>query len=160
MILKLGEVTIELTDSVMKKLKNYVQDKGSNESGGILLGGYIPDEKKYIITDISVPCKKDFQSPILFIRNRKNAQKIIDRFWKQSNGKINYLGEWHTHSCEMPYPSFVDKALLRTIISDRSNVWNEIFMLILGQNNTFYLGMSNTNNHGTIINEVQVKGEL
>lgn len=159
MVIKLGQVNIELTEQVLKILKKYVQRTGENESGGILLGGFIPSINKYIITNISEPCNKDIRGSSFFIRNRENAQRVIDEFWKNSCGKINYLGEWHTHGCEMPYPSFTDKRLLKMIMEDESNVWNEIFMLIVGKDASFYIGMTNVRAKGRIVAEVLVEEE-
>ena len=139
MILRLNEINIELTESMLMIVKEYIQGKGQCENGGILLGGYIPSENKYVITTASKPCVHDQKGPTHFIRNKENAQRIINQYWKDSKGKINYLGEWHTHGCERPYPSHVDRKLLEMIICDESNVWPEIFMLIVGRNNTFYL---------------------
>lgn len=153
MIIQLENVTIELTETFVRKIKKYTQGEGKNESGGILLGGFIPTENKYIITDASVPNDDDLGGPTFFVRNHLKAQEIIDRCWKESDGKINYLGEWHTHGCKNPRPSITDKQLLKMIISDQSNVWNEIFMFILGRNNTFYFCMADVQNKGQIIAE-------
>lgn len=157
MVVRLNNIIVELTDSLLNKIKKYTQDEGKNESGGILLGGFIPRENKYVITDASVPNNIDRSGPAFFIRNYEVAQEIIDKCWEESFGIINYLGEWHTHGCNNPRPSFTDRKLLKMIISDKSNVWNEVFMLILGRNNTFYLGMSDVQNKGRIIAEVMVK---
>ena len=96
---------------------------------------------------------------MFFIRNSRRAQKIINKQWKKSNGTINYLGEWHTHGWVKPYPSSTDKELLKMIIADKSNVWNEVFMLILGNDNSFYLGMTDVENKGIIVAEQMIKGE-
>ena len=158
-MLRLNDVNIELTQQLLQKLKKYVQEIGECESGGVLLGGYIPIDHKYIITDATEPCSRDESGPMFFLRNRDNAQKIINQYWADSMGKINYLGEWHTHPCVMPYPSNTDRKLLKTIISDKSNVWNETFILIVGNNNTYYLGMTNTKSKGNIIAEMQIEEE-
>lgn len=155
MIIRLNDITVELTDSFLIKIKEYTQDIGKNESGGILLGGYIPEQNKYVITGASVPNSNDRSGPAFFVRNCESAQEIIEDVWKKSSGKINYLGEWHTHGCKNPYPSFTDRELLEMIILDESNVWNEVFMLILGRNNTFYIGMSDVQNKGKITAEVR-----
>ncbi len=158
MIIKLNQVYVELTEQLLEKLKKYIQDEGENEAGGILLGGFIPLENKYVITYASEPCREDYSGASFFIRNRYSAQKIINGLWNSSEGKINYLGEWHTHGCEMPYPSFTDKKLLKTIMKDKSNVWKEVFMLIVGRKNTFYLGMTDTEAKGKIVAEVMIRG--
>ena len=157
MIIRLNDITVALTESFLIKIKEYTQDIGKKESGGILLGGYIQEQNKYVITEASVPNGNDKRGPAFFIRDYKRAQKIIDKCWSESEGTINYLGEWHTHGCKNPQPSITDKELLKMIISDESNVWNEIFMLILGRNNTFYLGMADVNSEGVIIAEIIVK---
>lgn len=157
--IKLNEVVVELTDLLLGKLERYIQNVGDNESGGILVGGFIPAENKYVITEASVPCSKDVCGRTFFIRDRENAQKIINKIWKDSKGTINYLGEWHTHGCEMPFPSSTDKRLLRIIMKDRSNVWNEAFILIVGRNNTYYIGMTNIESKGKIVAEISFRRE-
>lgn len=159
MIVELNDVTVELTDSFLNTIRKYTQGRGDNESGGIILGGFIPDKKKYVFTDASVPNCKDRSGPLFFIRNSRSAQKIINRQWKKSKGTINYLGEWHTHGWVNTYPSSTDKALLKMIIADKSNVWDEVFMLILGNDNSFYLGMADVESKGMIVAEQIIKGE-
>ena len=114
MIVKLNEITVELTEQMLIVVKKYIQE---------------------------------------------NGQEIINNYWEASEGKINYLGEWHTHSCKKPYPSYTDKKLLRSLIKDKSNVWAELFMLIVGRNNTFYLGMTSEKSKGEIIAEIQIGGD-
>ena len=46
MIIELNDVTVELTDSFLNTIRNYTQGRGDNESGGIILGGFIPSENK------------------------------------------------------------------------------------------------------------------
>lgn len=160
MIIQLNECIIELEEHVMNVFKKYIQYNGEDESGGILLGGYIPEENKYIITYASEPSDMDYRGATYFIRNQKNAQKIIDRLWTDSDGKINYLGEWHTHGCKNPYPSNTDRKLLKSLIKDKSNVWSELFMIILGNDGSFYLGMTNVKSKGKIVSEIQIGEEL
>lgn len=160
MIVKLNDITVELTESLLDKIEKFTQDINKCESGGILLGGFIPKEKRYVITEVTVPNETDLSSPTYFVRNYKSAQIIIEKCWTESSGKINYLGEWHTHGCINPKPSFTDRKLLKMIISDESNVWDEVFMLILGQDNTIYLGMTNVQSKGKIIAEIIIRRDV
>lgn len=159
MIIQLNECIVELEKQMLNVLKKYTQYDGKNESGGILLGGYIPEKNKYVITVATEPCDMDFSGPSYFIRNQKNAQEIINKIWMDSEGKINYVGEWHTHGCNNPYPSNTDRKLLKSLIEDKSNVWSELFMIILGNDGSFYVGMTNVKSKGTIVAEIQVGGE-
>ncbi len=158
MIVKLNQVNIELTEQMLMTISKYIQKEGQSESGGVLMGGYIPSENKYVMTIASEPCAKDQRGPVLFVRSKENAQRIINQYWKDSEGRINYLGEWHTHGCKSPAPSLVDKKLLKLIIKDKSNVWPEVFMLIIGRDKSFYLGMANVESKGKIVAEIQIEG--
>lgn len=75
----------------------------------------------------------DNSGPSHFVRNKDVAQKEINRQWMESDGLVNYLGEWHTHAQVNPKPSIVDLSLLRQIIKDHSSLWPHLLMLILGQ---------------------------
>ena len=93
----------------------------------------------YVITDITIPGSNDKQGPFFFVRDRIDAQEQINEYWNESDGIINYLGEWHTHPQEYPIPSHVDNALIRQVIDDGSVIWPEMLMIIVGIKNTITL---------------------
>ena len=159
MNVSIENISIEIEDNVLNVLRKYEQTIGMYEAGGILLGGYIPQENKYIITAATEPSIHDKRGLLFFVRNRKKSQTIINECWHQSGGLINYLGEWHTHACKWPVPSFPDRQLLRMIAKDKSNVWQLFFMIIVGQGNTFFLGIADADQNGKLIYEIQFKGE-
>lgn len=101
----------------------------------------------------------DFSGPAYFIRNQKNVQEIINKIWMDSERKVNYMGEWHTHGYNNPCPSNTDRNLLESLIEDKSNVCSELFMIILGDDGYFYLGMTSVKSKGRIVAEIQVGGE-
>ena len=84
MIIRLNDITVELTESFLIKIKEYTQDIGKKESGGILLGGYIQEQNKYVITEASVPNGNDKRGPAFFIRDYKREQNIIDKCLSES----------------------------------------------------------------------------
>lgn len=129
---KIG-VKVEIPDEVMSNMARYEQLPAENEKGGILLGMYDKDNQYYQITDFTVPTEHDNSGPSHFVRNKDVAQKEINRQWMESDGLVNYLGEWHTHAQVNPKPSIVDLSLLRQIIKDHSSLWPHLLMLILGQ---------------------------
>lgn len=153
MIIRFPEITVEITNSVMRALSVYEQKSGCYEAGGILLGKYIPEEEYYLITEITEPTSYDQFGPLYFIRNCQSAQNTIEKRWEDSRGIVNYLGEWHTHPFKNPIPSTTDRKLLVQVATDRSNVWRYIFMIILGINKTFYLGVADCKHEGKIIRE-------
>lgn len=129
-MVKLANYSIEIAESVLNDLEVFKQDSSkAHESGGILLG-YVVKKDGYIrITKISIPCNKDKSSPISFHRDADNAQKIINREFDDSEGKIIYLGEWHTHSEKRPTPSSVDICMIKR--HHKVSVLNQNILLLL-----------------------------
>lgn len=134
-----------ISENVIKKINIYRQTKGKCEAGGILLGRISIDYSEYIIEDISEPSLKDRRFKFGFIRNKSNAQKIINEAFKKSNGTIHYLGEWHTHPESNPIPSIIDKKLIDNIINETKNIVDIIFMIILGYDGSMYIGYKRKN---------------
>ncbi|MFD0836666.1 Mov34/MPN/PAD-1 family protein [Mariniflexile aquimaris] len=130
---KLGNLSIKISEEVFEKMKSFIQDENHKpEAGGILIGYYLEDNN-YSIIDSSLPSRFDKSSRYNFTRSKKNAQKIINKNFKDSKGKKIYLGEWHTHPEDYPTPSCLDKKSILEQI--RGNILNSkiIFMLILGR---------------------------
>lgn len=157
MRIQFKETTVDLSPQVCRTIYRYVQHGNLPESGGILLGKYLPNESMYFVTEASTPSFWDKFGYTFFIRRKSNAQKIINKRWKESLGQINYLGEWHTYGCDVPIPSETDKTLIRTIFNDASNVWPEIIMIILGRKSC-YIGIASAASNGENI-EYQYIGE-
>lgn len=134
------KTTLSIEDNAIKIMMKYCQKKGMNESGGILLGKARNDYSEFIITDVSEPCIKDKSGKFYFIRNKEKAQIIINKKWKQTNGEINYLGEWHTHPELIPNPSFIDRRLLNQCLKKNKYPFNGLFMIIVGINGDLYVG--------------------
>lgn len=132
-IVNLGSVKVKIYKTVIDKMNVYIQNISNKpESGGILMG-YVLKENVFAINDISVPTKFDKASRYNFTRSKENAQLILNKAFKSSNGKQIYLGEWHTHPEDYPSPSSLD---LKSIIQQfLGNVLNSpvIFMLIYGR---------------------------
>ena len=130
---ELGDLSIKISEEVFEKMKSFIQDENHKpEAGGILIGHYLEDNN-YSITDVSSPSELDKSSRFNFTRSKKNAQKIINKIFKDSKGKKIYLGEWHTHPEDYPTPSSLDKKSILEQI--RGNILNSetIFMLIIGR---------------------------
>lgn len=129
-MIKLANYTVEIANNVLENLDLLKQNSSkSHEAGGVLLG-YIIEETQYIrITKISTPCEEDISSPTSFQRDGKSTQKIIDREFNESNGKIIYLGEWHTHYEKKPIPSGIDISMIRK--HHKASILNQDLLLLL-----------------------------
>lgn len=89
---------------------------------------------------MSEPCSRDKRGIYYFIRDKENAQKVINEKWQQSNGEINYLGEWHTHPEIIPKPSFLDRKLLKECLINNKYPFHGLFMIIVGIEGDLYVG--------------------
>lgn len=133
------KLKLVIEDEVLSGIYKFNPINYKNENGGILLGKFNKKNNTYIITNISTTNSKDRKGKYFFIRNKKQAQMIIDKYWKISNGEINYLGEWHTHDEQYPTPSFVDKQLVKQMLNNKNIEINNVFMIILGKDENLYI---------------------
>ena len=137
-MIELANYCIEISDKVLDDLDSLKQNSPkSNEAGGVLLG-YVVDETKCIrITKISVPSRYDKSSPNSFTRDCDTTQKIIDEEFNESEGKIIYLGEWHTHYEKKPVPSGVDISMIKRLYNVGTFNYNLLLLLIKGTQHTY-----------------------
>lgn len=88
-------------------LLRYVQAHGDTEAGGILLGRYT-HEGGVIVDDATEPAPADERLARSFVRNDDAHVQRVYAAWYASDGRVHYLGEWHTHSEPDPIPSALD----------------------------------------------------
>lgn len=152
------DTILHIEDSALFKLYSYKQNQANqNEAGGVLFGKKIANTEEYIVSDISEPSKKDKQSRFSFVRDYRNTQKDINKKWKESEGIVNYIGEWHTHPECNPFPSSTDKNLVRQLIDDNSNVFNKLFLVIVGMDESLYIGLADTDISNNVILSIQMR---
>lgn len=102
------------------------------ETGGILLGKFNKENKVIEIAEV-YEIKTNFFSRILYRRNAKKAQKIINKRWRQTDGVINYIGEWHTHPGMQAIPSTTDLNSLSEISTKVRDFLPGTLLLIVGE---------------------------
>lgn len=140
-----SNLKLEIPNDICKELLKFKQQSNMNESGGILLGKKNLESYTYTLTTISTPSPTDKSTLTSFIRKKKNAQKILDHEWNKSNGIVNYLGEWHTHSVMHPSPSLQDKLFIKQLHKDKINQFRHFFMFILGNTGLLFIGVVDSN---------------
>ncbi len=148
-----------IEDQVLVKMFRHIQCcKQHKESGGILLGKKIQNHPTYVLTEISEPTKRDERKRFSFLRDKNSAQHIINQRWNETNGIVNYLGEWHTHPEYSPIPSQTDKKLICQVINDNSNVFTKVFLIIVGMDQSLYIGLADSNVSDKIILSEHIGG--
>lgn len=125
---------LKISSEALNVLLQYRQLRSdSSEAGGVLIGRFIKGSNDIVIDIVSDPCKQDVRSRFKFIRSKKYHQEFIDQHWSESDGRLNYLGEWHSHPEEDPSPSPVDLADWTRKLSEDQIDAETTFFLIVGQ---------------------------
>ena len=99
---------VNLDKKLLTKLLSYRQIRDCDkETGGVLMGELYPSSNRIKITHILV-CKHTNNSRYGLELNIECLQEQMNKIWKDSNGTITYLGDWHTHPEFNPKPSYID----------------------------------------------------
>ncbi|MER2002588.1 MAG: Mov34/MPN/PAD-1 family protein [Carnobacterium inhibens] len=129
--------------SVLDKIKAEYKQARYWEIGGILFGK-ISRNRKTIFIEKAEPIKGKKLFSLAYIRNGKRAQKVIDSLWKETQGELNYLGEWHTHPNILPIPSQRDKHTILELTSEKkSNYFPYTILIIMGKDQRLTITVSN-----------------
>ncbi|MFC4905562.1 Mov34/MPN/PAD-1 family protein [Kocuria oceani] len=102
-----------------------------NETGGILLGQSSLGSFRVMHTIGAGPEAEHYSRS--FTPDRDWQYDQIDEIWAKTGGKIEYLGDWHTHPTGAPIPSNTDQTLLRRTAGNPACQCPHPLMLILGQ---------------------------
>lgn len=133
---------VNLDKNLLTELLSYRQTRDSDkETGGVLMGELYPNSNKIKLTHILV-CEHTTNSRYGLELNIECLQKQMDEIWKDSNGTITYLGDWHTHPEYNPKPSYTDyitfaknyytskfeqNLLLYIILGEEKRIWFKSF---------------------------------
>lgn len=119
---------VVINKKIITLFEEEIKKIGHLETGGILLG-YLDSHKIYI-TKASNAGPKAIHDEIYFKADPDYIDMFIDMEVANSDGRIYYLGEWHTHPQIEPYPSTVDLKSITDIASSSSKEF--ALLLILG----------------------------
>lgn len=116
--------------SLIKLILKEVKMHYPLETGGMLLG-YLED-KNYYIMDL-IDCGPDAVHKCdYFLPDGKYQQPILEQKYYKSNGKITFLGDWHSHPDGDSYLSKLDKKTLKNISEDEGAQITEPIFIIIG----------------------------
>lgn len=118
--------------SVLDVFERHIQSDSGTEAGGILLGHV--RGKHLEVLEASEPTPQDRRLRYFFERMIHGHKGLAERRWRESNGLVRYIGEWHTHPQDVPSPSGTDICeweLLARARSDR----RPMLAVIVGRQN-------------------------
>jgi integrative and conjugative element protein (TIGR02256 family) len=102
------------------------------ETGGLLLGYWARDSKEAVITEIVGGGPGAVRTEDSFVPDRAFQVSELEAAFFDSDGRDNYLGEWHSHPRSWPKPSWTDRLLLRRIVLETNGDLLRPLMLIVG----------------------------
>lgn len=114
-----NERLVYFSPQVLDVFNQYIQGENDPEAGGILLGHVRGVHLE--ILEATVPTPKDHRLKYFFERLLHGHQGIAERRWRDTNGLVRYLGEWHTHPEDRPTPSGLDISEWRKLASSRKD---------------------------------------
>lgn len=101
--------------SVAEEINQFRQEgQFQHEAGGVLLG--LRRGPHIEVVKVTTPMAGDIRTRTSFLRRDPRHFEIAQRLWRESNGTIGYVGEWHTHPEPWPSPSRVDTAEWRKVL--------------------------------------------
>lgn len=144
------DIVLELPNEILQRMIEVTSGLGfREESGGILLGSKDVASRRYVVKDFTYPEPGDERSPWHFVRKKEPSNAAIRKAWEESEGTVNYLGEWHTHDEDMPTPSPTDRNLVREVVGDGSSLYEDVFMLIIGGGGGMFCGTAEMDGDGS-----------
>jgi integrative and conjugative element protein (TIGR02256 family) len=105
------------------------------ETGGVLAGRGELMQADVHVTHASAPGPRARKTMLSFARDTLYCQKFLDRIAVESEGQIDYLGEWHKHHEVEPRPSGRDIATSRDIALNPYYHVELCLLLIIGRSN-------------------------
>lgn len=107
-------VLLSLAEPVIAVFQRHIQARTSDcEAGGLLLGTV--HGSSLAVTEATIPTTWDTRLQYFFERMPFGHGSIAQARWKASGGMVRYVGEWHTHPQDYPYPSGLDRTEWNTL---------------------------------------------
>jgi len=112
--------------SVLDKIIIVSEKAKQVETGGVLMGAkcYLENDNKpsLIITHATLPGPNAIKEPAFFERDKDYCTEMVKYYFEFSDKKLNYVGEWHSHTSSDVKPSNLDHSSLQKIVLDKKYV--------------------------------------
>ena len=120
------QISVSLDEKSKEKIVEALRKYSPNEIGGILIGNKVAEDN-IIVNDVSISNEVEILNFASFIRDTVNAQRLLNKHYKDSTGF--YIGEWHSHPSFSLYPSGKDISTMKGIVQDKN--YNVSFAILI-----------------------------
>ena len=98
-----------------RKLKEYRNAKLPNETGGVLIGSYDMARRIIYVVDGTEAPPDSQECPHGFLRGSEGLQAEVERIRESTSGRLDYIGEWHSHPTRDTEPSNRDRNVIKWV---------------------------------------------
>lgn len=122
---------LRLPPDMVHKISGALQDAGTREIGGILMGEHIGAD---IFRVRNITIQRHSGSFASFVRAIQDFVAPLRHFFRTTNHdytRFNYLGEWHSHPSFEPVPSVTDRQTMHDLIQDDNVGANFVVLMIV-----------------------------
>lgn len=122
---------VVITKSVKNFLDSYSTHFLPKETGGILLG--FEDESTIYITHATEAGLNAKHSKCMFTREQTYCKHELDRIFVETNGRCDYIGEWHSHpfNCSISLLDII--SLISLALNPTNNIDNPILLININE---------------------------
>ncbi|WP_416041519.1 Mov34/MPN/PAD-1 family protein [Acinetobacter lactucae] len=135
------EIFIVIDKNAIDNINSFRQKQISQaEACGVIIGER--KGKHFFITQFTPPMPTDIRSRYACKRNIEGHQELVDMYHSQTQGCLQYLGEWHSHPQVNAFPSQKDLSewpVTYNYLYSKENI-SDMICLILGTEND-WLGL-------------------
>ncbi len=100
--------------SVLHTIRREVRRAPFTETGGPLVG-YISADDALVVTHASGPGPRAEHARHSVLIDGQHAQQFCDHLWHESDGRLDYVGDWHRHPGWSLTPSQHDIVAMCTV---------------------------------------------
>jgi integrative and conjugative element protein (TIGR02256 family) len=104
------------------------------ETGGVLIGKYDENLRLATVYLATGPTIDSEHKPTTFKRGIEGIKDQITFAQQNISPKLHYIGEWHSHPNNKPYPSYTDLKQMQIFAKNRQFGIKSPLLLIVGGN--------------------------
>ncbi len=123
-------IQAEITKQIRSRMKVALQNAGSREIGGILMGQEVA-QGHFIVVDFSLDDVSGERAH--FVRDVEHHKKALDEFFDRTGHdykNFNYLGEWHSHPKFSVQPSTTDKYSMQDLVEGERDIDFAVLLIV------------------------------
>lgn len=121
--------TLYITPKAWKQIETAVRKDPSLETGGVMMGYSLGDEK-WVVTYASDPGPKAIHRPTSIFFDDEHLRKLVRKLSR--NRRWQYIGDWHSHTIRRLSPSKGDKRTIWYKANQSVYTSTSPLMLIVG----------------------------